>query len=157
MTARCVTCAHKKRAEIDAAIVSGEPHRVIAARYGISKAGVGRHARHAVTVATAKQEAAETIERTVLDRIREIGRLARAQFEAALLLCEEPMTATDAMREMGRMLELEAKLTGALAPKKVEHTMRDMSAAEQLAEVIKLEKEIAIERARLEAEERTIQ
>ncbi len=170
MTARCKVCGHPERASIDAAIVAGEPQRSIAVRYGLSKGSVARHTQHSASVGPVRREASEARERTILERVRAIAKNAQESFEASLRIAREvdpdtgrpadlpTMSAADALREMGRMLELEAKITGALAPKKVLHTIRDMTAAEQLAEIRTLEREIAEERARLEAEAgRTIQ
>jgi len=47
MTRRCTVCAHRKKTEIDAALVSGEPYRSIVQRFALSPDSVYRHkARH---------------------------------------------------------------------------------------------------------------
>lgn len=156
MSLRCTVCLHAARAEIDAGLVLGQSHRTIAARYRLSKTAVTRHTAHAkaVTRTIAKVEAAH--ERTVLERVRELQAHAQRSLQVGLdraaKLLLPAMDPLDSMREMGRLLELEAKLTGAFAPKVVKHVeARDMTVEEQIADLAKLEREVAEERARLEA------
>ncbi len=63
--------------------------------------------------------------RSVLEKVRELQRVAQSALDAAML--DSPkLDALDAMRELGRLMELEAKLTGEIAPKRVEQTVTHM-------------------------------
>lgn len=152
MSTRCTICTHKEHAAIDASLVVGEPHRTIAARYGLSKASVTRHMQHARPVAIAIAETGAAHERTVLEKVRALIGDTQAIFDAVKGQSYE-VGPIEAARELGRLFELEGKLTGAFAPKLVKHIdAREMTVEEQLEDVRRLEKEIVAERARLEAE-----
>ena len=59
MPQSCKACRHPDRAEIDAAILRGEPNRRIASRVGTSEAAIRRHAAHvpqALALATRAEE-----------------------------------------------------------------------------------------------------
>jgi hypothetical protein len=45
----CISCAHPRRSEIDAALMAGEPLRLVGERFGIAKSSLSRHARKHVT------------------------------------------------------------------------------------------------------------
>ena len=47
MPRACTVCAHPKRTAIEAALAAGESQREVAARFGLSKTALVRHAQHA--------------------------------------------------------------------------------------------------------------
>lgn len=120
MTARCRICAHEQRASIDTALVKGDSTRLVATRHGVSQSAIARHSAHAATVTQVRAEVEAKRQRSVLERVRELSAEVGKQFDAASAV--ESLTAAEASRELGRLLELEAKLTGELAPKRVEQT-----------------------------------
>lgn len=110
--------------DIDAALIAGTPCRAIARQFGPGRGAIERHAKHAATVTEGVRVVAADRQKSVLERVRELGVIARRALDAAGL--QDPSTPVmgglDAMRELGRLLELEARITGELAPKKVDVT-----------------------------------
>lgn len=47
---RCTVCQHEYRAAIDRAIVSGTPHTDVAETFGVSRKGVGNHAKEHLSI-----------------------------------------------------------------------------------------------------------
>src|SRR6516164_9108315 len=56
MPQTCTVCRSKKRREIDAALIAGQPLRDIARQYGLSKDSASRHRSHHLTAALAQAE-----------------------------------------------------------------------------------------------------
>lgn len=59
MPRTCTVCSHKSRQKIDIAIARGDSNRVIASQFGVARASVQRHKRHAAAIirrATEKRE-----------------------------------------------------------------------------------------------------
>ena len=74
MARRCTVCRHPQKAEIEEAMVTGEPERTIADRYGLSKSGVHRHATNHLPTILAhaarrrnQQQEAELIDFAIAD------------------------------------------------------------------------------------------
>ncbi len=65
MPRTCSVCRHPQRAEVDRALLAGEPERAIAGRYNVSRAALGRHRAHIAAAVQAQQ--ALTIERLLSD------------------------------------------------------------------------------------------
>ena len=115
MPRSCTVCAHKSREAIDAAIVRGEPNRVIARRYDLGHDAIRRrkdsHLPTKLVMAHAAEEMADAD--TLLSQIRSfqdrtVTILDKAE-EAG-----ELRTALSAIREARGNLELLAKLVGEL-------------------------------------------
>jgi hypothetical protein len=109
----CTVCAHADRGSIDAALVTEEPFRHIAARTGTSTAALQRHKAEHLPVRLVKAKAAEEVAHAdgLLEQVR--GLQARAL--AILSRAEEAgdlRTALGAIREARGNLELLAKLLG---------------------------------------------
>ncbi len=110
----CTICAHEKRAEIDAALLDGEPYRVIAQRYAASEDAVYRHKGHLPTFLVKAHEAQEVAQAdTLLEQVlslkaRALSILDKAEDAGDL------RTAVSAIREARATVELFAKLSGEL-------------------------------------------
>jgi hypothetical protein len=111
----CTVCGHASRAEIDAALVVGEPFRHIAARFDTSTGALQRHkAEHLPTKLTKAQEAEEVAEADeLLGQVRDLQERTLAILEAAEET-RQHRTALAAIREARSNLELLAKLLGEL-------------------------------------------
>ena len=115
MPRTCTVCGHAERAEIDQALLSGEPLRNIAARFGMSTSALVRHKRQDIpaTLAKAKQAADGVQADTLFDRLRAINRetveILREARESS-----SPSIALAAINRVERQLEFEARLLGQL-------------------------------------------
>jgi hypothetical protein len=111
----CTVCQHPKRAELDRALVAGEPYRHIASRFGTSTAALQRHKAEHLPVRLVKaDEAAQAAEAT--DLLREVKAL-RGKAVAILLRAEREgdlKTALAGVREARGCLELLAEVEGQL-------------------------------------------
>ena len=108
-------CAHSERAEIDHALLDGQPFRNIAVRFGTSTSALVRHKSNDIpaTLAKAKQAEEEVRAETLYDRLKAINRetaeiLAEARESGSLSI------ALAAINRVERQLELEARLLGQL-------------------------------------------
>jgi len=115
MSRNCTICAHSQRPEINAALISNEPIRKIAARLAISPSALQRHkATHLPATLVKAVAAAEEVEAsTLLERLTtlhretvEILKEARADGSKALAL--------QAIARAEKQLELEGRLLGEL-------------------------------------------
>jgi hypothetical protein len=108
---RCSVCAHPDRDRIDAALLAGASHRVIARQFGAGHDAVQRHAASHLALKTA--EANRAVERDILSEVeRIIGRIDRAldRVEKA----GDDRTLFLGLRERRATIELLAKLRGEL-------------------------------------------
>ena len=115
MAGKCTICGHKRRTEIDAALLApGGSKRSIAARFKVSATAVQRHKRHVRAVIQEARETGEAITReALLERVADLERRARRFLE----LAEAAGSARDglpAIREARSCIELLAKMTGDL-------------------------------------------
>lgn len=110
MAVLCSVCAHAARGRIDAALVAGESARRIASWSGLAHATIGRHRKHVGSALIAAKERRELQAASVgpaeLDRLwSEAQRLGEAAEDKGDL-----RTALQAVREMTRLYELQARL-----------------------------------------------
>lgn len=116
MSRVCTICSHPQRAEIDRALIAGEPCSTIAARYiTIGRMALQRHkADHISPTLARAQEVAEVARAdSLLDQLRGLQErtleiLSRAEASGKL------ETALKAIREVRGNLELLAELLGRL-------------------------------------------
>jgi len=110
----CTICNHEQRPEIDRALLSEEPYRSIAKRYGASASAVLRHREH-LPVHLAKAKDAEEITQadTLLEQVRNLQTRALNILDRADE-AGDLRTALGAIREARSNLELLAKLLGEL-------------------------------------------
>jgi hypothetical protein len=110
----CRACKHEKRTELDRALVSGEAPRQVASRYGLSATGVQRHQKHITSSLVKAREAKEVGQASnVLSFVRSLVVKAH-QFTDQAEQKGDLRTAMSGLRELTRMAELLAKLTGEL-------------------------------------------
>jgi len=109
----CTICTHADRPAIDQALVSGEPYRHIANRFGTPTASLQRHKKEHIPLSLRKVQDAEEIAQadSLLDQVRGLqaramGILAKAEKAGDL------RTALAAIGQARGVLELQAKLTG---------------------------------------------
>jgi hypothetical protein len=111
----CRACRHEKRSEIDRALLSGDAPRQVASRYdGLSATGLQRHQKHITSSLVKARDAKEVGQASsVLSFVR--GLVAKAhQFTDLAEQKGDLRTAMSGLRELTRMAELLAKLTGEL-------------------------------------------
>lgn len=114
MPRTCTICIHERRADIDAALLAGEPYRGIAKRYGASASAVLRHRDH-IPVQLAKAKDAEEISQahTLLERLIELNTETRAVLADAKLE-GNGLLRLQAIARLEKQFELEGKLLGEL-------------------------------------------
>ena len=115
MPRTCTVCGHPERAEIDQALLTGQPLRDIAGRFGTSCSSLLRHRKADIptTLAKVKRAEDEVQADTLYDRLKAINR------ETVEILREaresrSPGIALAAINRVERQLELEARLLGQL-------------------------------------------
>jgi hypothetical protein len=108
---RCSVCSHPDCARIDAALIAGQSHRVIARQFGVGHDAVQRHA--AAHLALKTTEANRAMERDIL---AEVERMIQGM-DRALVRVEkagDDRAYFAGMRERRATIELLAKLRGEL-------------------------------------------
>jgi hypothetical protein len=113
----CRACQHPERAALDAALARGESNRAVAGRFSLTRSGVGRHRAHigeAISAARAERRAEAVSIAADLARSRQVPRevLDGPAADARLRLT--------AARDLGAAAEREARVTGQVAPERVE-------------------------------------
>ncbi len=149
MTRTCTICGHERRFDIEAGLLEGVPLRHIASRYGTSTGALQRHkaehlparlleARGAEELASADGLLARLQELT--GEARRIGGKAEAEgdFRAALA----------AVRELVRIVELQAKLNEQLGPETVVNVAIDHRVQAVILDALALHPEARIAVAR---------
>ena len=126
MSRPCTVCRHKRRQEIEAALVAGTTYRTIADRWRISKTALIRHKSACVAPKVAEAVAAAESEHTerLIDQVRGLhdrtvalvvtveGILGRARKPAAKLAAV--VVAAKVVKEIRGNMELLGRLTGEL-------------------------------------------
>jgi hypothetical protein len=115
MPQTCTVCRHENRAEIDHALVAGEPFRNIAARFGTSAAALFRHKQRDLpcSLVKAKEAADEVQAETLFERLRALNRETTGILKAARA-AQNHAIALHAIARAEKQLELEARLLGEL-------------------------------------------
>lgn len=115
MPRTCTICNHERRADIDAALLNGEPLRDIAGRVPLSKSALARHAAEHIPAQLAKAKDAEQITQadTLLEQVRNLQTRALSILDRADD-SGDLKTALAAIREARSNLELLGKLAGEL-------------------------------------------
>lgn len=112
----CSICSREDREQVDLAIVSGEPQRAIASRFGVSRAAVQRHAQRHVSPAIAAVHA-ERVEQGATSLLARVEHLIE-RTDKLLGDAEQNgrvTTALGAVRELRSLLELLGKASGELS------------------------------------------
>lgn len=116
MPRRCTVCTHPEKEAINVALVTGEPFRHIAARYGTSTGALQRHkADHLPATLAQAQDAQEVAQAdNLLAQMRDLQRRTLAILSKAAGSRRDLRTALAAIGEARRNLELLGKLAGEL-------------------------------------------
>ena len=110
MAQKCTVCKHKKREEIDKAILSGTTLRELAKKYFVSPAALHRHKKHIAMNLIQAETVQEVIRADNL--LDEVGRLLQ-KANHLLRQAEEAgdlRTALSGVREVRATMELMAKM-----------------------------------------------
>lgn len=122
LSVRCTVCTHERRGEMEQAILAGSPIRQVASQYGVTAASLHRHiTRHMAQAYVAAQEhlrqqrAAQAVEEglDLMAQVAELNALTRAILEEARS-AKRYAAAVQAIQAAIRLLEVQARLTGAL-------------------------------------------
>src|SRR5690242_12447111 len=119
MPRQCAVCAHAQRSEIDADIVSGQHHRTIARRWGVSDDSIDRHvkAAHSQIIKRPSPAAMAVVQQytgdDLINKLQELIGVARGIMSRALE-ANQHGAAMAGIRELVRIHELMARLTGQL-------------------------------------------
>ena len=115
MPRHCSVCAHAERAAIDLALVEGDALRDVARRFGLSKDAAARHkADHLPATLTDAANADEAVRgETLLEKVRALEAQAR-NIAARANKAGDLRTALTAVRDLTRLVELQARLAGDL-------------------------------------------
>jgi hypothetical protein len=110
----CTICNHPQRHEIDKAVLTGSSRRTIANRFGISDSSIQRRKPHvAPIVARAFERREDRFGDNLVEELRRLAMTA-AQTGAEAKKAKQYGAAMGGVREMTRICELIAKLTGQL-------------------------------------------
>lgn len=115
MPRSCSVCSHPSRDEVDAALVEGDSFRNVAKRFGTSSSAMFRHQESHVSARLLKaQEIAEVSGADhLVEQVEDLKRKARQILQKAEA-GGDLRTALAGVRELSRLIELIAKLTGEL-------------------------------------------
>jgi len=117
MPRTCSICGHTARAAIDEALVTGEPFRNIAKQYGVGSTALFRHSKSHLPARLTKAAAAAEVANA--DDL--LAKVTALETKAAFLGQKaerggDLRCALVAVRELTRIVELLARLTGQLGP-----------------------------------------
>src|SRR5690348_12763617 len=116
----CTICTHPKRAEIDKALLDGVALRKIASAYGTTPQSVIRHRdahlKRLLQAAAAEEQRQEAaLGSDLLDQAKHLQKAALG-FMTQAYRAGDLRTALAGVREATRLLELQGKLMGEIAP-----------------------------------------
>jgi hypothetical protein len=114
MPRTCTACIHSERAGIDEALLSGEPLRNIAERVSVSVTSLFRHKAH-LSEALKKSHKVADVSRadSLIDRLKQLTMDAQ-RIQKKAEAANDYRGALAAVRELTRLVELAARLSGEL-------------------------------------------
>lgn len=118
MPRSCTVCTHPQLQEIDKGLIEAEQsQRAIARRYNIKRAAVNRHFHNHLPARLVKAKD----EKEIAGASDNLSRLSRLQDEAQGILQQAKAAKSlhiciEAIRELSRLIELQAKITGEIRP-----------------------------------------
>lgn len=134
---KCSICDHDQRQEIERALFRGDSHRVVAQHFTVPRRAVARHFKHVSTALTQGQKRREIEDgKSALLQLRELN-LQAEHLKVRADRAGDYRTALAALREKARLVELEARLKGALNEKpetKIVNLNLDAETARRLTE-----------------------
>lgn len=132
----CSICVHRRRDEIDSALLTGEPLRDIAGRVPVAKSALHRHKGHLPATLVKARQAQEMARADGL--AAELGTLASEarRLQAAAEAAGDLRTAIAALRELTRLIELRARVAGELKDSQINilNVSLDEATARRMAE-----------------------
>jgi hypothetical protein len=148
----CTVCNHPRRRDIDKAILTGEPERALAGRYRVARSSLQRHRPHVSEVMARAAEAREiTHGENLVERLQSLSAIA-FKILADARAAKQYSAAMSGVREMARIVELVAKLTGQLDESTRVNVLiaeRDQREARQATDLHRLTLEERLELQRL--------
>ena len=118
MPRSCTICIHPQASEIDRALIEGElSQRDVSRQFKITKTAVNRHFHNHLPARLVKAQD----EKEIAGASDNLTRLEMLQIEAQDILrtakaAKSLHIALEAIRELSRLIELQAKITGELRP-----------------------------------------
>jgi hypothetical protein len=118
MARACTICTNPKASEINEALVRGESHRAVAKQFHVSAPSMFRHQNHLSAVLAKAADVRASVGEllageSLIQKVRELEATAR-RITAAAEAAGDPRTALVGLRELARMIELTARLSGQL-------------------------------------------
>src|SRR5215471_4729358 len=114
MPRKCSLCIHDRREQIEQALLCGDSYRIVAQRFAISRDAVGRHRRHLPAALAHARELTEVVHGdSLVAQLHELTSEAQ-RLKAAAEKAGDYRGALAAVRELCRIVELIAKLSGEL-------------------------------------------
>jgi hypothetical protein len=137
MPRKCSLCIHDKREQIEQALLCGDSYRVVAQRFAISRDAVARHRHHLPTALARASELKEISHGdSLLAQLRELTSEAQ-RLKATAEKEGDIRAALAAVRELCRIVELVAKLSGELdshSETKILNVTLDAETAKRISE-----------------------
>jgi len=114
MSRKCSICNHDRRQEIEHTLLRGESHRAVVQQFNVPRGAVARHLKHASTALAQARKLREIEDgKSILLQLRELNFQAE-QLKVRADRAGDYRSALVAVKEMTRLVELEARLTGEL-------------------------------------------
>jgi hypothetical protein len=111
---KCRLCIHEERREVDHALLRGDSYRTVAQRFAVSRDAVVRHRRHLPATLAHAREAKEVVHGdSLVQQLRELTAEAQ-RLKGKAEEAGDYRTALAAVRELCRIVELVARLSGEL-------------------------------------------
>ena len=137
MPRKCSLCIHDRRQEIEQALLSGDSYRTIAQRFTVSRDAVVRHRKHLPAALAHARELKEVAHGdSLLAQLRELT-LEAQRLKVKAERSGDYRTALAAVRELTRLVELAARLSGELNERpetKILNLTLDAETARRMAE-----------------------
>lgn len=141
MNTRCTVCHDPQRAAIEQAHLDGTPYRELAQRFGRSRTTIQQHIKaHLPNAAQKALRAADGREIAAGDRLLADINDLRHKAEALRLKAEKKgdlRTAMQGIRELGRLIELMARMLGEIRDREISITnvQIDPATADRMAQI----------------------
>lgn len=119
MPRTCTVCSHFEHAQIDESVLCGEPLRKIAERFSLSVTSLFRHKAHVSETLRKSRQGEEVLHaESLVDQLNQLTRDAR-RIQNKAEVQKDYRAALAGVRELTRLVELAAKVTGDLAGQQV--------------------------------------
>jgi hypothetical protein len=134
---KCSLCIHDRREQIEQALLCGDSYRIVAQRFTVSRDAVARHRRHLPAALAHARELKEVVHGdSLLAQLRELTSEAQ-RIKGMAEKAGDHRTMLAAVRELCRIVELIAKLSGELeshSETKILNVTLDAETAKRISE-----------------------